>query len=200
MRATAKEGAYLRANARIEWWLLAAALIVLGAAAPQAEGAESSRHGFAGIASNAVGPFLVLGELSLLAGGDAGEDRMMEGAKVVVATSLLTQVLKYTVRDERPRTGTPTGFPSGHASMAFAMATVVADHQPEYAWPAYAVAGTIAWSRVEVRAHDWKQVAAGAALGYYTAKYFTGRSTAVNGLASQGIAISPGGIGYQWTW
>jgi membrane-associated phospholipid phosphatase len=53
------------------------------------------------------------------------------------------------------------------------MATILADFDGEFKWTAYAGASVIAWSRVEVRAHRWRDVTAGAALGYYTAKYFT---------------------------
>ena len=73
---------------------------------------------------------------------------------------------------------------------AFAMATVLADYKPAFKLPAYAVASVIGWSRVEVGAHRWGDVVAGAALGYFVAKHFT----------SERIDLSSGGVGYKWKW
>src|SRR5439155_23900658 len=43
-------------------------------------------------------------------------------------------------------------FPSGHAAMAFACATVLAWRAPRLAFPAFVLAGAIAWARVYVGA------------------------------------------------
>ena len=56
-------------------------------------------------------------------------------------------------------------FPSGHATVSFAAATVVAARVPRLAVPAYALAAAIAWSRVVVGVHYPLDVLAGAALG-----------------------------------
>jgi undecaprenyl-diphosphatase len=56
-------------------------------------------------------------------------------------------------------------FPSGHASMAFACATVLAWMRPRLALPAFALAVGIAWSRVYVGVHWPLDVLGGAALG-----------------------------------
>lgn len=56
-------------------------------------------------------------------------------------------------------------FPSGHASAAFASATVIAWASRRLAIPAYALAVVVAWSRVYVGVHFPLDVLGGAALG-----------------------------------
>lgn len=158
--------------------------------AQQAWSSEDSTQRFATSASNSIAPFLVAGELSLLASGKAAKPEMVQGAKALAVTGFATELLKVTVREKRPYSDSTTSFPSGHTSAAFAMATVLADYHPKYAIPAYAIATTIGWSRVEVGAHHWQDVVAGAALGYFTAKHFT----------SNHIVASPQGVGLLWKW
>jgi undecaprenyl-diphosphatase len=56
-------------------------------------------------------------------------------------------------------------FPSGHATVSFACATVLAVAVPRLAVPLYLLAAAIAWSRVVVGVHYPLDVLAGAALG-----------------------------------
>jgi len=67
----------------------------------------------------------------------------------------------------KPLVHTPgTGaFPSGHASVSFACATVIAWASPRLALPAYVLAAAIAFSRVYVGVHWPLDVLGGAALG-----------------------------------
>ena len=170
--------------------LIFALALVLLILTQQAWCASSSTNQFATDASNSIAPFLVVGELSLLADGKAAKPEMIQGAKALIATGLATEILKYVVGEKRPNSDSDTSFPSGHTSAAFAMATVIADYHPKYTIPAFAVALTIGWSRVEVGAHYWRDVVAGAAIGYFTAKRFT----------ANGIAVGMNGLSYNWKW
>lgn len=64
----------------------------------------------------------------------------------------------------RPNGGTG-GFPSGHATHAFAMAFLLTLYFPRFAWVWYSCAAVIAWSRVETDWHTGFQVTAGIVLG-----------------------------------
>jgi membrane-associated phospholipid phosphatase len=65
-----------------------------------------------------------------------------------------------------PHTG---AFPSGHASSAFACATVLAWASPRLRIPAFVLAAAIAWSRVYVGVHWPLDVLGGAVLGVLVA-------------------------------
>jgi PAP2 superfamily len=82
-----------------------------------------------------------------------------------VMAETLTIALKQATRRLRPE-GSGFSFPSGHATAAFASATVLQRH---FGWkvgvPAYAVASYVAASRVEMKRHYLSDVAFGAALG-----------------------------------
>ena len=69
--------------------------------------------------------------------------------------------------EPRPLVSVPHSgaFPSGHASCAFAAATVIAYASRRLAVPAYALAALVAWSRVYVGVHWPLDVIGGAALG-----------------------------------
>jgi undecaprenyl-diphosphatase len=73
--------------------------------------------------------------------------------------------------DPKPLIGVPHdgALPSGHASVAFASATILAWVMPRLAVPLFLLAAAIAWSRVYVGAHYPLDVLAGAALGVLTA-------------------------------
>jgi undecaprenyl-diphosphatase len=103
---------------------------------------------------------------------------------LVLASDLVAQLLSYGMRDwinrRRPPLVYPEpnplvhvphsgSFPSGHATAAFACATVLAWCVPRLAFPAFVVAGAIAWSRVYVGVHWPLDVLGGAALGLLVA-------------------------------
>jgi membrane-associated phospholipid phosphatase len=74
--------------------------------------------------------------------------------------------LKFTVGSWLPRpSGSPGGFPSGHAMMAFALAYLLSRRFPRLAVLWYASAVVISWSRVELRRHYEYQVILGALIG-----------------------------------
>jgi undecaprenyl-diphosphatase len=93
-------------------------------------------------------------------------------------TAVLVQGLKHGIGRPRPRLhreaefftgpGLQAGldsFPSGHASASFAVAAVIARLYPAWAWPACALAGFVALTRVVRGSHFVSDVVAGVVLG-----------------------------------
>jgi hypothetical protein len=104
-----------------------------------------------------------------------------------ILTGVFTQVLKYSTGRHRPYTDDPPhtwngprlngssdtmSFPSGHASSAFSVATVIASEYDNYVVPtlAYGVATITAFDRVAHNAHWASDVFVGSAIGYFTGK------------------------------
>ncbi len=91
------------------------------------------------------------------------------------AADLLAEILKRLTGRARPpvhRLGGPVGsssFPSGHATTAFACATVLAAFAPRLRVPLFALAVLIALSRLYNGDHYPLDVLAGAVLGVVTA-------------------------------
>lgn len=92
-----------------------------------------------------------------------------------VGTSLLLQQF---IREQRPDHSDWHSFPSDSTAMAFSAASYL---QIRYGWnyglPAYAVAAFVGYSRVEADKHDWKDVAAGAFIGWVFSEITTIRYT-----------------------
>ena len=98
-----------------------------------------------------------------------------DGRSYRVGDALLTSVaisegLKRLTREERPDGSDHESLPSGHATAAFATATMMAQYHPREAALWYAGAAAIGYSRVALRRHHWYDVVAGAALGYGVAR------------------------------
>jgi len=108
------------------------------------------------------------------------------------------QVVKAAAGRTRPDGSNSHSFPSGHSASAFATATVL---QRELGWkagiPAYAMAGWVAASRVQMKRHYLSDVIAGATVGV-----LAGRSVTV-GSRNVRFSVDPmpvaGGIGVSFT-
>jgi len=85
---------------------------------------------------------------------------------------VITESLKRLVREKRPHSPTErTSFPSGHATAAFTVATMQSAFHPRQAPLWYGAATLIAASRVKLHRHYVHDAVAGAAVGYFAARY-----------------------------
>lgn len=92
-----------------------------------------------------------------------------------ILTQALTYGVKYAVRRDRP-TGECCSFPSGHASVTFATASVLERHLGyRAAWPTFLIAGYVAASRLQDNRHFLSDVLFGAALGITSGWTVVGR-------------------------
>lgn len=114
--------------------------------------------------------------------GAAGNNKAMAVAQdglaaSLIASGIITPALKYATGRNRPRENVGIGnfkpfsgassFPSGHATQAFAVASVISAHYDE-TWvkcSAYTVAGLVGVARSYHDAHFASDVAAGALIG-----------------------------------
>ena len=92
------------------------------------------------------------------------------------ASSIFVKLLKGTFARPRPiavlldarvlvESGAGYSFPSGHATLAFAVAFVFAAKYPKFRYPLFALAALVALSRIYIGMHFPSDVLAGAALG-----------------------------------
>jgi len=107
----------------------------------------------------------------------------------------MTLAMKHAVRRDRPE-GSGYAFPSGHTTVTFASATVLQRH---FGWktgvPAYLVAAYVGMSRVQMKRHNFSDVAMGAALGIVA-----GHAVTLGRRLELGPMAAPGGGGVSFTW
>ena len=108
--------------------------------------------------------------LPLLSDGSHGTNHALRAADAIGTSVILAEGLKALVREKRPDANTHDSFPSGHATAAFAAATVESDLHPHEAPFWFLGATLISYSRVRLHRHYDRDVIAGALLGYGTAR------------------------------
>lgn len=163
-----------------------------------------------------LGSPVVLGPVTVgvIAGGLIAHDHEVTQAGLRLAFSLALagvadQGLKAVLGRERPNANSSafdfdpghldTAFPSGHATLAFAMATSLADDiHPTWAKVGlYGLATGVAVSRVYQEQHWVSDVVGGAVLGIASAKFASGRWK-VFGLRAPSFLIKSGGPAVGW--
>lgn len=111
---------------------------------------------------------LYAGGMAIAAWSGVSKGRSRAEFMVMATTEavLISTILKYTVREQRPDSNQHTSFPSGHTTSAFAFASVVgAEHGWAWGVPAYLLAGFVGWSRINDNQHYLHDVLAGATIG-----------------------------------
>ena len=108
--------------------------------------------------------------LPLLSDGDHAKNHALRAADAIGTATLFTEGLKYLVREKRPDSNAHDSFPSGHATAAFAAATVESDLHPREAPLWFTGATLISLSRIRLHRHYGRDVIAGALIGYGTAR------------------------------
>lgn len=142
----------------------------LFAAAPTlADSAARKASSFASGSGNIIYLAAAVG-LPLLSDGKHGTNHALRAADAIGTSTLISEVLKNVVREKRPDTNSHDSFPSGHATAAFAAATVESDLHPHEAPLWFTGATLISYSRIRLHRHYGRDVIAGALLGYGTAR------------------------------
>lgn len=162
--------------------LLFRALGILVVCVPVVSNADQSWAKFATEGGNLI--FLAGGALLPLArDGSSGREHTMRAFDSLAVALSLSEGLQRVTRVKRPDSNERDSFPSGHATAAFAVATMESDFHPKEAPLWYAGAAAIADSRVVLHRHRWVDVIAGAGLGYGVSRWELSRP--------HGILIQP---------
>lgn len=100
----------------------------------------------------------------------AGPTRSLRTFDAMLSAAAVSIALKRLIHAPRRDHSANEAFPSNHATVAFAAATMASDYRPSQAPIWYSAAALVCWSRVRQRRHRVSEVVAGAALGYGMAK------------------------------
>jgi membrane-associated phospholipid phosphatase len=115
-----------------------------------------------------------------------------------IVSQSIVQVLKYSIRRDRPDGSDNKSFPSGHSASGFATATVIHRH---YGWkaglPAYGLAGYVALARMAWNRHHASDVVMGAGFGIASARTVT--MSVAKSKFSVGVQPEVGGASLNFT-
>jgi PAP2 superfamily protein len=177
-------------------WLSAAMLLVCLATPTHA---GSFAHDFANFLSG-PGNLIYLGSgltSPWLLDHQKGKQHSLRALDATVTAVAASEILKRVTNEDRPDDPHASdGFPSGHTTAAFALASSLSEYYPSQAPYWYVGATAIGWSRVELRRHRTRDVVAGAALGYWVGK--------VEAHSRKGLLLGPifsatgTGLGFTW--
>ena len=109
--------------------------------------------------------------LPLLEDGRQGKNHTLRTLDAFGSSLLLSEGLKLTVGEKRPRSNERDSFPSGHTTAAFSVATMESAFHPKQAALWYAGATLIGISRLDLHEHHAQDVIVGALLGYGVARW-----------------------------
>jgi membrane-associated phospholipid phosphatase len=108
--------------------------------------------------------------LPLLSDGHNGRNHSLRALDALGTSVIISEGLKNLVREKRPDSNAHDSFPSGHATAAFAVASVEGSLHPHEAPFWYLGAALISASRVRLHRHTVGDVIAGTLLGLGTAQ------------------------------
>ena len=99
----------------------------------------------------------------------AGDVKTYETSKALInalaVNGMTTMALKGLTRTESPN-GDPLGWPSGHTSSTFCLATVMHEaYGPVVGVPLFVFSGFVGYERIDARNHDFSDVISGAIIG-----------------------------------
>ncbi len=129
---------------------------------------------------------------------EEGNEGMIQFAKSLAVSQLVTEGLKSATHKRRPNGGCCRSFPSGHTSAAFMGAGFIHKrYSLKYAIPAYIGATYVGYSRVQADKHYVVDVVAGALVGTLSSFYFTKaykKGVSISPIAGKGIY----GVNISW--
>jgi membrane-associated phospholipid phosphatase len=133
----------------------------------------STLGGSIAVAGLTVGAF----SAGRMSSGDRPRAATYDLSQAIIVNQVWTQALKLAIRRTRPDESNRVSFPSGHASNAFTVATVLVRHYPRLGVPGFGVATYVAVSRMAANKHHFSDIVAGAGFGYGVGRLVTRRNS-----------------------